>query len=245
MDRALYTALSGATRVMTEQQVRSNNMANLSTDGFKADYINAMAVSVEGDGFDTRIHSRNGEQWTDKSAGRLEYTGRELDVAIEGDGWFTLMDEQGNETFTRDGAFHVDAEGVLRGKNNLMVSGDGAPVVLPPYEKLEVGADGRISVRPAGANQGQIVEIGVLKLVNPDPADLSKREDGLFRLPQDAAGELDPEVTMVSGYLEGSNVNAVREMVSFISLSRNFEMQLKMMQSTEVVAEAGDQLLKG
>ena len=244
MDKALYTSLSGATRAMQAQQMHANNLANVNTDGFRADYLNAVSKTVEGGEMDSRVHVRSEEQWTDLSAGQLSHTNRELDIAIEGQGWLTLVSEEGEEAYTRDGSFFVDAEGVVRNQQGWMVAGQGGAIQLPDYSSLEVGSDGTISVVMNGMAEDQIVMIDTLKLVNPDAADLQKYPDGLFRAPVGVPVDVDPAVTVVSGYLEGSNTSPVQEMVSMMNLSRNFEMQLKMMRSVEQVAQAGDELLR-
>lgn len=244
MDKALYTALSGATRAMHSQRMHANNLANISTDGFRADYLNAVSALIPGEGEQTRIHVTNGDQWTDLNAGQQSYTGRDLDVAIQGEGWFTVMNEEGEQAYTRDGAFFADADGVLRNAQGWFVAGQGGPVQLPDYEQLTIGADGRISVVINGMEGNEMVMVDVLQLVNPDAADLHKGTDGLFRVAEDIEVAADGAVTVVSGYLEGSNTNPVSEMVAFTNLSRNFEMQLKMMRSVEQVAQAGDELLR-
>ena len=244
MDKALYTSLSGATRAMHAQSMHANNLANISTDGFRADYLNAVSSVVEGKGADTRIQVTNGEHWTDLSAGSLSHTGRDLDLAIQGEGWLTLVDEQGNEAYTREGSFYPDADGVLRNARGLMVAGEGGAIQLPDYEQLTIGDDGRLSVVMNGTAGDQVMMVDVLKLANPAAADLSKGLDGLFRLAEDVVADADPDVVVVSGYLESSNTNAVAEMVALTNLSRQFEMQLKMMQSVEQVAQAGDELLR-
>ena len=244
MDKTLYTAMSGATRIMETQQVKANNIANLSTTGFKADFNNAFAEALQGEGFDSRVHTRNAEQWTDMSGGSLSQTGNELDVAIRGEGWFSVLDAEGNESYTRAGRFHVDGNGIMRTDNGMMVAGEGGAIMLPEYEQLDIGEDGVVTVIPSGAGNEQVMQVAQLKLVNPPAADLTKSPDGLFRLPEGEVAAEDPEVALVSGYLEGSNVNGVSEMVSFLSMSRGFEMQLKMMKSAETVARAGDQLLR-
>ena len=244
MDKTLYTAMSGATRIMQTQQVKANNLANLSTTGFKADFNNAFAEALQGEGFNSRVHTRNVEQWTDLSGGTLSQTGNSLDVAVRGEGWLAVLDAEGNEAYTRSGRLHVDGNGVVRADNGMMVAGQGGAIMLPEYEQLVIGEDGSVSVLPSGGGQEQIMQVAVLKLVNPPAEELVKSPDGLFRLAEGEVAEEDPEVTVVSGYLEGSNVNAVSEMVSFLSMSRGFEMQLKMMKTTETIARAGDQLLR-
>ena len=244
MDKVLYTAMSGASRMMETQQVRANNLANISTTGFKGDFNNAFALAVEGDGYESRVHSSVGDQWTDLSGGSLSQTGRSLDLAIQGEGWFTLVDDQGNEAYSRAGNFHVDGQGVLRAANGMMVAGEAGPITVPDFQQAVVADNGNISVLPNGAEQDQMMVVDNLKLVNPPEGQLQKSDDGLFRIAGDDPVDADPAVSVVSGYLEGSNVNAVAEMVSFMTLSRGFEMQLKMMQSAESIAEAGDSLLR-
>ena len=244
MDKALYTALSGATRAMHSQRMHANNLANISTDGFRADYLNAVSAHIEGEGEQTRVHVTNGEQWTDLSAGQLSYTGRDLDVAIQGEGWLTLVNDEGEEAYTRDGSFFADADGVLRNARGWMVAGEGGPIQVPDYDKLTVGADGRVSVVMNGVADNEVAMVGVMRLVNPEAGDLQKGMDGLFRVAEGVNVPEDEAVTLVSGYLEGSNTNAVAEMVAVTNLSRNFEMQLKMMSSVERVAQAGDELLR-
>ena len=244
MDKALYTALSGATQAMYSQRMHANNLANVSTDGFRTDYLNAVSLQIEGEGEDTRIHVTGDQYWTDFSGGQLSHTGRELDMAIQGEGWLTLVDDQGNEAYTRDGSLQVDADGILRSANGWMVAGQNGPVQLPDYERLTIGHDGRVSVVMNGTEESQLVMVDVLNLVNPDVADLTKGADGLFRAPDGVDVPADEAVTVVSGYIEGSNTNAVSEMVAFTNLSRNFEVQLKMMKSVERVAQAGDELLR-
>ena len=244
MDKVLYTAMSGATRIMDTQQIRANNLANLSTTGFRGDFSNAFAQAVEGEGYDSRIHAQMAEQWSDLSGGTLSQTGRSLDLAVQGEGWFTLLNEQGDEAYTRAGNFHVDGQGVLRAANGMMVAGDAGAVTVPDFQQIVVADDGSLSVLPDGADPDQMMVVGTLKLVNPSAGAVVKGEDGLFRSLDAQPLAVDPAVSVVSGYLEGSNVNAVAEMVSFMTLSRGFEMQLKMMQSAETIAEAGDTLLR-
>lgn len=120
--------------------------------------------------------------------------------------------------------------------------GDGGPLQLPDRQSVAIGADGTVSIVPAEG--GNPVEVGQLKLVNPDIKDIAKDRDGLFRTIAGEALEADPEVRLRSGFLEGSNVNALEEMVSFLSLSRQFEAQMKLMKTAGDMASAGDRLIR-
>ncbi|MGF1682679.1 flagellar basal body rod protein FlgF [Photobacterium minamisatsumaniensis] len=242
MDRLIYTAASGAGRVFTAQQVRANNLANINTHGFRADMERAEAYAVQGSGFDSRTLTQAQSAGTRFDHGELQTTGRELDLAIRGDGFFTVELPEGEEAYTRSGAIERAENGDLMIGGLPVLADGGEPVNVPLYSAIEFGDNGIINIVPEG--EVLTVEVGRLKLVNPPVQDLSKLENGLFvtndRLPIND----DDSVMMVSGFLEQSNVVAVEEMVASMQLSRNFEMQLKMMQTAEKLAEAGNRLIR-
>ncbi|GIU48757.1 flagellar basal body protein [Shewanella sairae] len=242
MDRMLYTAASGAARVMEAQAIRANNLANADTTGFKADLerVNANVVKPIGDSLQTRVLAQTQGSGFSRQSGALNPTGRSLDLAINGAGLFSVMTAEG-EGYTRAGAITPDVNGQLT-IDGRPVAGIAGPIVLPEYRELFIGDDGRISI--VADADGVIEEVGQLKLVNPDIALMSKGADGLL-YPQDgqplAANE---EVTVNSGFLEASNVQAVGELIAAMDLSRQFEVQVKLMKSAEKLAEAGNRLLR-
>ena len=239
MNSAMLNAIDGTVRIMQKQQVHANNLANVSTAGFRADYLSLAQKTVDS------VEQPNAKsQWSDFDAGPMSQTGRDLDLAIQGEGWFVVQDEEGKEAYTRSGSFNIDGDGFLQTASGKAVMGDGGAIVLPPYEQIVVGQDGRITVKVQGARNTELAEVGMLRLVNPPAADLAKGEDGLFRIADGKFVPADPAVTVASGFLEGSNVNAVKEMVSFIELSRQYEMHLKTMKSVEKVSASGDKMLQ-
>ncbi|MGF1870931.1 flagellar basal-body rod protein FlgF [Photobacterium indicum] len=243
MDKMLFTAMSGASRVMMAQQVHANNLANVNTAGFRADIEQAESVAVKGNGFETRTLVAARAGGTDFSQGALQHTDNPFDMAIRGDGFFAVEAGDNDEAYTRTGNFHLDAEGTLL-LGDRPVLGTGGPIVIPEYQQLDVGADGTISIVPSGSSLVQ--EVGQLKLVKPDLANLYKSEDGLFRVAgQGGQAEADENVTVASGYIETSNVNAVESMINNMSLSRNFEFQIKMMKTAEDLASAGNRIVRG
>ena len=244
MDRALYVSMTGAMQTMSEQAARSHNLANVSTTGFKADLANALAQPVYGGaGLPTRVYAITETPLSNLSNGPLVETGRELDVAIMGDGWLVFENEAGEEVYSRGGNLSVDTAGMLRNERGLVVQGNAGPVVIPESEKIEIGTDGTISVRALGQGPETLVEVDRLKLVNPDRANLIKGVDGLFRS-SNPVEPIDPNISISTGFLEGSNVNAVNELTSIVSLSRQFEMQIKMMQTIAENSEASSRLLQ-
>ena len=174
--------------------------------------------------------------------GALMQTGRKLDVAIRGQGFLAVQGADGKEAYTRAGNLMVDGEGNLT-LNGRPVLGDGGEIVLPQYRSLSFGKDGTISITPPGG--GAKLEAGRLKLVQPELQDLQKGEDGLFRLRQGSEAEVSDQVVLASGFLEGSNVNAVEELVSSMDLSRNFELQVRLMKSADEQARLGAKLISG
>jgi flagellar basal-body rod protein FlgF len=230
----LYIAASGAKQNLNSLAIRGNNLANAATDGFKADMEQARSMQAFGEGLPTRVFAMTEIASQNFDDGALKTTDRDLDIAIEGKGWIAVQDADGNEAFTRRGNLNITANGTLETANGYMVMGDGGPITLPvPLEKVEIGRDGTITIKPQGAPANALEDVDRIKLVNPANPDITKGKDGLFRRKdgqnEDAAGE----VTIVSGALESSNVNTVGEMTSLINLQRQFEMQVKLMKKAE------------
>ncbi|MGF1721814.1 flagellar basal body rod protein FlgF [Vibrio kyushuensis] len=242
MDRMIYTAASGAGRVFTAQQVAANNLANLNTHGFRADMERAEAFAVQGAAYDTRALVKAETSGTRFDIAPLQQTDRPLDLALRTEGFFAVEMEDGGEAYTRAGNVERSQDGDLTINGLPLIGNDGQQINVPLYTSIEFGDNGSINIVPEG--EILAIEIGQVKLVNPDTADLRKLENGLFRGEDPFAPALEGEVAMVSGFLEQSNVVAVEEMVSSMNLSRNFEMQLKMMQTAEKIAEAGNRLLR-
>lgn len=169
-------------------------------------------------------------------------TGRKLDLAIRGEGFFTVQTADGQEAYTRAGNFTVDTEGKLL-LNERPVMSDGGEIVLPEYRSLTIGRDGTISVTPPGG--GAKLEAGKLKLVQPETKNLVKGADGLFRQKQGGVADASDQVVVASGFLEGSNVNAVDELVNSMELTRSFELQVRLMKSADEQARLGAKLISG
>lgn len=248
MDKALYIGMSGAKQNMLAQRAHANNLANVSTTGFKKDFAQARSMPVFGEHHPTRAYAMTERPGTDLSAGALMETGRKMDVAVDGEGWLAVQNQRGEEVFTRSGSLQIDVNGLLRNANGDMVMGNGGPVALPPFDNLQVGADGTISIVPVGGPPDQLVEIDRLKLVNPPPEALEKGEDGYIRRKPDQAldGPEPPDAALrvASGFLESSNVNAVEEMIANLQLSRQYEMQVKVMSTAKENSEASARLLQ-
>lgn len=245
MDRALYISMSGAKQTTLGQTAHANNLANTSTTGFRSDYSQSRAMGVFGEHFPTRAYSMTERPASDFRQGPLVETGRRMDVAIEGQGWFAVLGPDGQEAYTRAGDLSVDPEGRLLNGHGHQLVGDGGPVTLPEFTSIEVSRAGLISIQPAGEQPTGVAEPVQLKLVNPDAQTLEKGEDGLFRFrdPEQPPAQGEPNISLINGFVEGSNVNAVSELTNLISLNRQYEMQVKLMKRVDENTAATTQLL--
>ena len=243
MDRLIYTAMTGAKHVFMQQAGTANNLANASTIGFKAQEHRFRAVPVLGEGMPTRAFVVDASVSDVMDQGPLMFTGRNLDVAVSGKGWLAVQLPDGSEAYTRAGSLDVDVTGLLQTKAGNPVVGDGGPINIPPDNTIEIAPDGTISVVPTFGTPNNANAIGRLKLVNPPEAEMVRGADGLFHLRSGQPAPADQSLQVSSGTLEGSNVNVADAMVNLISLSRQFEMQIKMMQTADTNAQRADQLL--
>ena len=241
MDRMIYLSMSGAKATMQRQDVLANNVANVSTPGFRAELQAFRAVPVQGSGASTRVFSLETTTGYDSTPGVVSATGRNLDVAVKGNSWLTVQALDGTEAYTRGGSFEVSNDGTLTTRSGLPVLGDGGPLQVPPNSAVSIGADGTVSAK--GSN-GKSSAIGKLKLVTPD-APLKRGDDGLFRAADGGNLSADDTARVEDGALEGSNVSAVEAMVSMIAAARQFETQMKMIQTAEANEKSAAQLLGG
>ncbi|SFB22229.1 flagellar basal-body rod protein FlgF [Collimonas sp. OK607] len=244
MDRMIYIAMSGAKQVMEQQASAANNMANVSTPGFRAQLNNFRAVPVVGQEAATRAFVVTSTPGADMSNGPVTETGRPMDVAVRGDGWLAVQTADGGEAYTRVGNLQVGADGQLMTMSKLPVIGDAGPMAVPPGAAVMISADGLVSAIGAGDPATNVAQVGRLKLVNPAAADLQRGDDGLFRMRAGAATpDTDPTVTLQTGAIEGSNVNPVSAMVDMIANARSFEMQMKAVKSADENDQRANQLL--
>ena len=242
MDRMIYTAMTGAKHILEQQATTAHNLANATSTGFRAQVDSFRAVPILGNGMPTRVFVVDATVGADFNPGPIQATNRDLDVAIQGKGWLTVQRADGSEGFTRNGSLKVSENGLLQTASGLTVVGDGGPISIPPDVAISIAKDGTVSSVSNGTLPGPSNAIGRLKLVNPPEEDLVRSEDGLF-VTKSGNAEVDATVNVVSGALEGSNVNVVDAMVTMISLARQFETQMKLLQSAENNANKASQLL--
>ncbi len=247
MDRSLYIAMNGAKQTLLAQTANSNNLANTQTAGFKADYEQFRAMPTFGPGYPSRVYTMTERPGSDLSSGGLQTTDRDLDVAINGEGWFAVQAKDGSEAYTRAGDLRVTPQGILEnGAGRQLLNEQGQPIAIPPAQKIEIGRDGTISIIPQGSNASTLAIVSRIKLVNPGNDNLEKGVDGLMHLKQQggAPAQADANINLVQGALEGSNVNAMSALVEMIELSRNFELQSKVMKNVDETAGATTKIMQ-
>ena len=242
MDRLIYTAMTGANAAANRQAVLSNNLANASTNGFRAELSTFRAVPVQGDGATTRVMAAEATAGYLDTPGSPQRSGRSLDAMAVGKAWFAAQALDGTEAYTRNGSFEVASDGTMRTGTGLAVLSDGgAPITAPTNATLSIGSDGTLSAKVG--NQPPTV-VGRLKMITPNAEDPLKRgADGLFRSTSGDPLPSDVNARLQVGVLEGSNVNPIETMVGMIQTARQFETQMRLLHTAESNDRSAGQLL--
>ena len=242
MDRLIYTAMTGANAAAYRQAVLANNLANVSTNGFRAELSTYRSVPVRGDGSTTRVMALEATPGFLDIPGTPQHTGRAMDAMAVGNSWFGVQGLDGTEAYTRNGSFEVSVDGTLMTNTGLTVLSDGgAPITVPVGAEVTLGVDG---VLTAKVGKQPSTGVGRIKVATPTADDPLKRgDDGLFRTTSGAPLPNDNNARLQLGEIEGSNVNAIETMVSMIQAARQFDSQTKLMQTAEADDRSAAQLL--
>ena len=242
MDRIIYTSMTGANAAAHRQAVLSNNLANVSTNGFRAEMTAFRSVPLQGQGSSTRVFSLETTSGHDEKAGPVQRTGKATDAMALGNAWFAVQGLDGLEAYTRNGGFEVSVDNMLvTGTGLPVLSNGGAPIDVPQGASISLGADG--TVNATLPNQPPM-QLGRLKMVTPDADNrLQRSDDGLFRAANGDVLANDDNARLLAGAVEGSNVNSVEAMVGMIAASREFEQQMKLLSTAETNDKTAAQLL--
>ncbi len=238
MLKRLAMAGHAMTTQMAKMETLTNNLANISTRGFKRDelFVRELKKTVSelnGSNFanDTTVPYVGAR--IDFSQGPLEGTNRPLDVAISGNGLFSVETPNG-EAYTRDGRFTLNQEGILITLEGVPVLGEGGPIAINLQEnsatEVLINGSGEILI------DGNVID--KLKIVSTEnPADFSKIGSNLFRLKEGGEVTVLENVEVKQGFLENSNVDSITEMVSMIDLMHQYEMAQKMIRSQDAILQ--------
>ena len=260
MIRSLWTSASGMQAQQTNIDVIANNLANVSTTGFKksrADFQDMIYQTIKEAGAAStadaqtavgiQIGHGTGPSSVSKSftQGELQNTKRDLDMAIEGIGFFQITAQGGQTSYSRNGAFHVDGDGRLVTSEGFVMD----PEISIPTDatSITIGLDGTVSVLQTG--QTEPAEVGTITLVRfPNPAGLKSMGRNLYQETRASgapitgtAGE-DGMGVVAQGYLEGSNVSVVDEMVKMIAAQRAYETNSKTIRTADEMLQMANQL---
>lgn len=248
MDRNIYIAMNGAMRIAEHQAVISNNMANVSTPGYREQVAMYRSVPVtDGVSLPTRVATVASTPGSNFKLGAIQPTNRPLDLAFASDdGWFVVQTPQG-EAYTRAGGLYVGLNGLLQTVDGKPVlSTQNVPIEVPEQAELTIAADGTITALGAGDPPNNLLNLGQLKLVNPPAATLVRGDDGLFRRgPDQPAAPLpaDPALRVIAGMLESSNTNPAATMVGMIQNAHRFQMQMQVISHVDKNTERANTIL--
>jgi len=247
MDRSIYTALNSMNILRDNQSVTAQNLANISVTGFQKDIqINFASVYLDRDkGIDPRVMALQEPGGFDATPGPVQQTGAPLDLAVDGSGYFIVKPANGKIALSRRGDFTVSADGTLRdGTGTQPLSVDLEPVTIPAHRKISISGDGIIEIEPLNAPLGQTVIVGQLATTFGSEVPLAKTIDGFVRPIDGSVPAPDNRTILISGFLEGSNVQSVDELVTGIDQSRAYEINVKFITTAQQIDEASASLMR-
>jgi flagellar basal-body rod protein FlgF len=244
MDKLVYTAATGLRSHMRAQAAIANNMANVSTTGFRADRVVFERIELKGGGARLEARMPTSEEVidADRRAGAVQQTGRDLDLAINGDAWMAVQTADGSEGYTRRGDLTVTESGVLQTGDGFIVQGGSGPITVPPYARMSIAADGTVSIVPQGGTEPQIIDR--VKLVSTKGTDTVKGMDNLLRVRGGGSLPDDLDATVTAGALEGSNVNMTQALVDMIENQRAYEVQANLLKEARTLDESSASLMR-
>lgn len=260
MINSLWISKTGMEAQQTQLDVISNNLANVSTNGFKRAnavfedlmYQNLRQVGANSSeqsqlptGLQIGLGVRTVATSRSFAQGSLQQSGNTLDVAIKGNGFFQVTQPDGTLAYTRDGSFQVDSQGRLVTSSGLPIANG---VTVPPNaQSVTVSQDGSVSVAlPGNPTPQQIGTIALANFVNP--AGLEPRGQNLYTetaasgQPQGGTAGTNGLGSLMQGYVETSNVNVVQELVSMIQTQRAYEMNSKAVETSDQMLQKLGQL---
>lgn len=252
MDRMIYTSLAAVVEQRDLRASLTNELANISTTGFKRSYESAMrTIKTEGAGFETRYQPRSlAVDQISLSSGPSIVTGRALDVAFNDSTVLGVMAPNGDLAFTRRGDLRISSTGVLETGNGHAVMGEGGPITVPLGSLLRIGEDGSVFASDPQDSTAAAEQVGRMMLKDASAVRLERRDDALFRaspeqaLPNGDFADGSRVASLTSHTLEGSNVSAMTAMVKLIDFSRSFELQVKIISEAKSLDESGATMLR-
>ena len=243
MDRLINSSLAAMRGAMARQATIANNLANVNTAGFRGEFTSAEAEWLKGSGLSGRATVSQDVTGADMTNGAVQATGRDLDIALNGDALLTVQAQDGSEAYTRRGDLQVSDSGLLTTGDGMPVQGQSGPITLPPADSISIGKDGQIWIVPQGGDPKAPQAVDTIKMVSPQGSTIRKGLDGLFHVEGGGALPSDPDATLTSKSIEGSNVNASATLVDMIDASRSWEAQIKMLTTAQDMDKSAASLM--
>ena len=247
MDRMVQTALSSITGLKDLKFDLANNLANANVPGFRRDLPNEGSAGFLStlDQATARIFPlETGGRIFSNEMGQLDNTGVETDVALLNGSYLFIQPADGDVALSRRGDFGVDTQNrLVDGLGSLVLSDGLQPLVLPPFSAMKFSDNGEVLVQKLGAQPGDLTSVGFLGSTSALSGDLTKSLDGRIRKLDGSVPDPDQSGLFSQGVLEGSNVNAIEEMVFNMDMQRQFEINVKLIKQAEEIDKAGTRLM--
>jgi len=249
MDKLIFTALNSVSTAQEDSIIRSNNLANASVPGFRRDIepksIGTSFLSTM-EQYQTRNFAiREGRNRFSADQGSVSYTAEQTDVAIEGKGYFIVQPPEGEMALSRRGDFRVNADGFLMdGGGSLLMNDALQPIEVAPHRKMTINQSGMVIIEPFDGEPFETQEVGTIATAEVEHSQLTKHGDGKIRLLDGTVPPPDGLSKLNQGYLEGSNVNTVEELVESLNRQRGYELNIKMITMAKDLDEASTSLMR-
>jgi len=247
VDKLIFTALSGQSALEQRMQQISNEVANTSTVGFKKSFASAMQTfRYEGPGFATRyVAVPSSGASVNLAPGTIMTTGRNLDVSLDGTQMLAVQGADGAVAYTRRGDLKIGGDGSLQiATGEPLLSTGGGTVTPPAQAELKIGTDGTVFIMPQGDITRTFVPFARLQIVDPPSGSVALRPDGLFKSNDGAPFPVAQAPQLSTGQLEGSNSSVFSSLIDMVSISRQYEMQIKVLKQADELAERTQGLTK-
>ncbi|WP_422667259.1 flagellar basal-body rod protein FlgF [Buchnera aphidicola] len=246
MENAIYDSMVSANQLLNKQNSIANNLANMSTTGFKENFIYIIKQYSQNKNNVNHNSNLQEKEYYNTSTGLLDYTNRNLDIFIKDNGWLTVKDKYGKEAYTKNGHIIVNPQGQLTVQNHKIVGYDNNYIKIPKQSDITILSNGEIVNKKNKKNTIVQYNIGRLKLVQLPMSALVKKGNGLYYLNKKIYNENthhNNRIQIKSGVLENSNVNPTKNMIDMISNARQFDMQMKMISMYDQNTEYANQIL--
>ena len=247
MDKMIHTALNSMHMITQNQSMNAQNLSNLNVPGYRRDLgIEFETTYLETkEGLDAKAFAtRTNVGVFSSKPGHINPTGEDLDVAVQGPGFFFIKTKDATG-LSRRGDFNVNADGILvNGAGETVLSDGLEPISVPPYKSISVAENGAIIVEPLGGEPGTTQNVGMLATTLATGEKIFKDKDGLLKTLTGSLPEPDQTATLLQKHLEGSNINAVEEMIVSLDQQRQFELNVKLIKIAKDLDEAATNLMR-